>query len=112
MNKVICLISALLLTGCAQLGITSSVRTTFEESVDEKGFEITTWTMFVRNGIWSTIDEDVMQTLYEIDAEGKQTISQGASVSGMDSSGQIEGFKNLTDAIVKVVNPIPKINLP
>lgn len=102
----------LLLTGCHTLGITSSVKTTFTEETLENGTVVTKWTMFVKNGIWSYIGEEVMQTMYQIDKDGVQTITQGTSISEMDSTGQIEGIKSVADIVTTIADPIGTFRFP
>lgn len=107
--------TTILIIGCAQLGVTSSLHTTFTETVGDNGeIEVTTWEMRVNNGLFSKIDEAAMTTAYVIQPDGLQKITQGSDALGMDSTGQIEaltatveGLASLTKALAPLVSGLP-----
>ena len=101
MRRYIVFALALVFAGCAQLGITSSLHTTFTETTGEDGsIDATVWEMSVRNGLFSSIDEAAMTTAYKISPDGTQEITQGSDALGMDSTAQVEALKVTMEGIV------------
>lgn len=115
--KIASIAPVLLFSGCVHLGITSSLTSEFIETVDPEtgNIEATVWKTTVRNGLFSKIDKAAMQTLYRtFTDEGKvsQEIIQGSDAVGIDSTGQIEGVKIITEGITKVISPISLLPIP
>ncbi len=114
---ILVMLTMVMISGCAQLGITSSFRSSFTETVDPEtgNIEVTVWEQHVRNGLFSKIDEAAFETAYRtFDENGNkvQEIEQGANALGMDSTGQIEalkatmdGLSALTQALAPLINP-------
>lgn len=89
------------------MGITSSLHTTFTETVGDSGeIEVTTWEMEVRNGLFSKIDEAAITTSYVIGVDGAQEITQGSDALGMDSTGQIEALKATMDGLAALTQAL------
>ena len=108
MNRTALILALVLLSGCARLGITSSIKTTFKETTI--GAEnIKTWEMYVKNGLWHDIDEEVMKTYYENHLDGTQIISQGSRITGLKSVGIAGEIKAVGAAVVPsaVLTPNP-----